>query len=690
MTDPLFKPLEQADIRWDTDGVPYSRAFDDLYFSRYSGLDETDYVFIEQNQLIERWNSLRAADFSIGETGFGTGLNFLAAAHHWLSLTPKGSLHFVSAEKYPIDKAGLRSVHNHWPRFTELAGELSEQLPPPVAGIHRLKLARGRVILTLLYGDATEQFTAIKGSDHPYFRRCGNPAIDAWFLDGFAPAKNPQMWSDELFQTLADLSAPGATFSTFTAAGKVKRGLKNAGFLVTKVSGFGNKRDMLAGVLEAPPSIQPSETELQPSRFNATHQPPWYLASKRHNKPRSAVIIGGGIAGCTTARALAERGISVTLIERNATLASEGSGNLQGITYPRLSIRKSPLALFSLSAFLYACRFYRPYWQDPQREFGRRSGVILLPETAKECQTFNRLAAQFPPEMVRQLSGDQLPATAGIHLAASEGLFFPNAGWVHPSKICQSLCQHAAINVIQGDAFEIQHSGHWQVSGAHGQTIAEATSLVLACGTDSNRFAQTSHLPLKAIRGQISHLPASQESMALKTVICGAGYLAPAFEGIHTLGATYNLDNNSPHPNPADHQQNIEQMVRTDHALAAVIGRGTAANLDGRVAFRCTTPDYLPIAGPAPIESDFLEQYRLLRNNAKAHIPVCGSYWPDLYVNCGHGSRGMSYGPFCAELIAGQVARQTPPLELRLRQAINPARFLIRNLKRKAFNLATK
>ncbi|WP_461482740.1 tRNA (5-methylaminomethyl-2-thiouridine)(34)-methyltransferase MnmC2, partial [Porticoccus sp.] len=212
-------PLTQATIRWDDRGQPRSDEFDDVYFSRASGIEESRFVFLRHNGLPGRWQQWHRPLFTIGETGFGTGLNFLTAASAWLAQVgdPQARLHFVSAEKYPLSRHDLCQALTLWPELSTLANELIEQYPPAVAGIHRLYLADKRIVLTLLYGDAGEMFVGLKGSDHPLFRRRGNPVIDAWFLDGFAPAKNPAMWNDELFRAIADLSDAGTSFSTFTA-----------------------------------------------------------------------------------------------------------------------------------------------------------------------------------------------------------------------------------------------------------------------------------------------------------------------------------------------------------------------------------------------------------------------------------------------------------------------------------------
>lgn len=696
MSTQLPVTLRPADIGWSNKGHPVSTTFDDVYFNSDGGIEESRYVFLQQNELPNRWGNHSSATFTIGETGFGTGLNFLVTAQTWLdhlaadSDSETACLHFVSVEKHPLSKNDLKHVLNLWPEFKALADELIQLYPPTISGVHRLKLANNRILLTLLFGEANQMLSTLKGSDHPLFQRQENPVVDAWFLDGFSPAKNPKMWSDELFQTIADLSDSGTTFSTFTSASNVRSGLAAVGFEVEKTPGLNNKREILHGKFANPTAVEVSESGWVPATFNSRHQPPWYLAATI-NKPEAAMVLGGGIAGCSTARALAERGISVTLIERHPTLGMEGSGNPQGILYPKLSTGASQLARFGLAALLHASRYHSKFLDDQPTALnkltGQRCGVLVLPQSDKDKQQFQKIAELFPEELVQLLRGGQLTQAAGVPLSSAYGLFFPKLGWINPPKVCQMLAEHPLITIQTAEVTNITYvHGYWQAKEDTGDTIASAPVMVIACGFDSGRFSQTNHLPLKKIRGQITSLPTTIESERLRTVLCGEGYIAPATNGAHTLGATYNFHETSTEISTSDHHTNLEQLANTDQGMADTLiettGNHSLNTLTGRAAFRCTTPDYLPIAGPAPKLDDYLRDYELLRKNARSHIPIAGSVWPGLYLNIGHGSRGLSYAPMCAELLASQICNEVPPLELDLRQALHPGRFIIRDLKR--------
>ncbi|MGS2722253.1 bifunctional tRNA (5-methylaminomethyl-2-thiouridine)(34)-methyltransferase MnmD/FAD-dependent 5-carboxymethylaminomethyl-2-thiouridine(34) oxidoreductase MnmC [Porticoccus sp. GXU_MW_L64] len=675
--------IDNADIQWGENGQPVSSQYDDVYFSRASGIDETRYVFLHNNHLEQRWQQLPECGgcFTIAETGFGTGLNFLCAADLWLRTAPVNwRLHFVSVEKFPLSHGDLAKALALWPELDTLAEELKEQYPPQIPGIHPLWLQNGRIQLTLLFGDAADMFNQLKGSDHPLWRRHGNPLVNAWFLDGFAPAKNPDMWSDRLFTTIADLSDSGTTAATFTAAGHVRRGLQEVGFQVDKVPGFGRKRDMLRAQMLTAPTVEQSTDALQPASHNATSAAPWYLDINTKTQSKQATVVGGGIAGCSAALALAKRGWQVTLIERHGELAQEASGNPQGIIYPKFSKQDSPLSRFGLCALAYASRYYQPLWQ--RGGFGEQCGVLLLPESDKQAADFRQIGERFAnsPELVRWVNGQQAADLAGLPLSSEQGLFCSQLGWVIPPKVCQQLTQHPAITVITTDVNELIRNGScWQLLDTEGCTVSESETVILACSHSVAHFQQTAHLPLKRIRGQITQVPS--KGSTLKTVLCGAGYIAPTHRGHYTLGATYNLNDDDLQVRDSDHQTNLQKLTTTDPSIGEQLP-DTVESLSGRVGFRCTTPDYLPIAGPAPVAEAMNERFALLRKNAKAHIPLPGEYHPGLYISCGHGSRGLSYAPLTAELLASQICGEAAPIDRELAQALNPARFLIRALKR--------
>ncbi len=685
-------PDTQAQLRWNEDGLPISTRFDDVYFSRDNGLAETRHVFLQHNDLLDRWRNLSGnhSRFVIGETGFGTGLNFLAAWQLWRqTVTSEAHLHFVSVERYPLNKADLRQALKLWPELAPLSSALIEAYPSHTgSGFHCLSFDGGQVQLTLIIDEAAAGLEQMLASDHPLHQSAGTK-VDAWFLDGFAPAKNPDMWRQQLFDVIARLSTRGTSLATFTAAGLVKRGLQQVGFSIEKVPGFGHKREMIRALMPEMPT-EPNRAEFPTGAFNASHNAPWYLPRKvpeDRSGPglRTAIVIGGGLAGCHTARALAEEGWRVRLIERHPSLASEGSGNPQGILYAKLSPKQEALSQFNLSALLFAQRFYQPLWQSLSGDFGAQCGVLQLAHTEKEAALHNSLVDNYirSPEFVQFVDAATASSIAGISLA-QPALYFPAAGWIHPPGLCQHLVNHRNIQVETGvavDKLEPDTPG-WSLWDSQQRLIAQAPAVVIATANQARTFTQTRHLPLRPIRGQVSILPATDESHALKTVLCGEGYMAPAHKGQHCLGATFNLKENTTDLRPEDHRHNLDNLKTYIPDLYRRFPAPSDYNLAGRVAFRCSSRDYLPLVGPAPKLEGFVEDYQLLRKNAKASIPVAGDYWPGLYLNVGHGSRGLAYTPLCAKLLASQITHAPPPLGRQLATALNPARFIIRELIR--------
>lgn len=227
--------MQFSNIKW-INNTPYSIDFNDIYFSTDDGLDETEYVFIQQNQLEQRFKSLKKNHFTIIETGFGTGLNFLVTCQHWLALAPEtAQLHFISIEKFPLPLTDLLRAHALWPQFAKISSELLQQYSALEAGNNVFSMAEGRIQLALQVDDILQALPQIAQK------------ADAWFLDGFAPAKNADMWSSMVCAHIARLSQANTTFATFTSAGDVRRGLQAVGFSIKKYPGFGKKREMLRG-----------------------------------------------------------------------------------------------------------------------------------------------------------------------------------------------------------------------------------------------------------------------------------------------------------------------------------------------------------------------------------------------------------------------------------------------------------
>jgi tRNA 5-methylaminomethyl-2-thiouridine biosynthesis bifunctional protein len=657
-----MKPvLPHAQLDWDDHGRPRSRVFDDVYFSDQSGLEETRYVFLEQNRLAERFAALSASGrLVIGETGFGTGLNFLCAWQLFEQHAVAGArLHFVSVEKYPLSPADLQRALALWPELKPLADQLLKHYVAIHQGFQRITLANGRVTLTLLIGDALEQLPQLDAQ------------IDAWFLDGFAPAKNPDMWTAELFVELARLAAPGSTISTFTSTGWVRRLLNAAGFKMKRTPGIGHKWEILRGeFLGWPPEVAPPVPEK-----------PWFARPAAVNGERRALVIGAGLAGCATASSLAARGWQVSLLERHARVAQEASGNPQGVLYLKLSAHGTALSQLIVSGFGYTRRLLESLqrgtdWDD--------CGVLQLAFNAKEAERHAQLAAAFPEDLLQWLEQPEAQNRAGVGLAHG-GLYYPEGGWVHPPALCQAQAAQANIELLSHqEALELRKiDDQWQAFDGE-RLLASAAVVVLAGAAEIKRFAQSAELPLKRIRGQITCLAETPQSQALTTVVCAEGYVAPARLGEHTLGASFDFNNDDLNPTTAEHVGNLAMLeeISTDLVTRLHISEQLVEDLQGRAAFRCTSPDYLPIVGPLADREAFLEAYAALSKDARL-VPDIACPWLDgLYVNSGHGSRGLITAPLSGELLAAWLDNEPLPLPRSVAEACHPNRFALRRLIR--------
>ncbi|MCY1334587.1 tRNA 5-methylaminomethyl-2-thiouridine biosynthesis bifunctional protein MnmC [compost metagenome] len=656
VTGTPMSDFHHARLDWDEQGQPLSREFDDVYFSPASGIDETRHVFLDGNDLARRFAELPAGGrFTIGETGFGTGLNFLCAWQLFERCAPADArLQFVSVEKFPLTRDDLQRALALWPELAPLANQLLEQYVAVHPGFQRFNLAGGRVVLTLQVGDALDCLPEL------------DARIDAWFLDGFAPAKNPDMWSPALFAQLARLSGPGTSLATFTSAGFVRRALKEAGFAIRRTPGFGKKWEMSQGRFQG----QASDSAK-----------PWYARPHFAPQRREALVIGAGLAGCATAASLAARGWQVTLLERHGEPAREASGNPQGVLYLKLSAHGTPLSRLILSGFGHTRRLLQRLEQGHDWQ---ACGVLQLAFDAKEAQRQAKLAEAFPSDLLHSLDQTAAEALAGVALPAG-GLFYPEAGWVHPPALCRLLAGHPNIRLLpHSEALELRREDGLWCAHADNRLLAAAPVAVLAGAAEVLRFPQAAELQLKRIRGQISRLPATAESANLGTVLCAEGYVAPPRDGEHTLGASFDFHSTDLTPTAAEHAGNLELLeeISPDLGRRLHVAELDPARLEGRAAFRCTTPDYLPIVGPLADSAAFAEAYAVLAKDAR-QVPEVPAPWLDgLYVNSAHGSRGLITAPLSGELLAAWLDDEPLPVPRAVAEACHPNRFALRRLIR--------
>ncbi|MBF1223933.1 MAG: bifunctional tRNA (5-methylaminomethyl-2-thiouridine)(34)-methyltransferase MnmD/FAD-dependent 5-carboxymethylaminomethyl-2-thiouridine(34) oxidoreductase MnmC [Haemophilus parainfluenzae] len=634
--------IQHAKIHFNEENTPVSDKFDDVYFSNQDGLAETHYVFLEGNQLWERWVNYQEVHFVIAETGFGTGLNFFAVTSLFREFrqkypdSPLKRLYFISFEKYPLALDALQQAHLAYPQFSHLAQHLQQHWLNPIQGCYRFHF--DETTLDLWFGDVAENL--------PQLGDYMNDKIDAWFLDGFAPSKNHDMWNEQIYQQMFRFTKPQGTFATFTAASAVRKGLENAGFDITKRKGFGKKRECLSG----------QKTHEKLTALSA----PWFHNQPANLNKQDIAIIGGGIASLCTAISLVKRGAKITIYCEDEQTALNASGNKQGAFYPQLSDDNDRNIRFYIHAFAYGHQFLR--WAIQHKiEFEHEfCGVALCAYHEKAESKLNKIAElNLPSDLYQSLSQTELSEKVGLPLPFGGG-FIPQGAWLAPRQ----LVQHAfALLEKQGVQIKTSHkvtalsqTEHgWQIKTAENETFCHEV-VVLANGHKLTEFEQTQKLPLYPVRGQVSQIPTSANLLKLKTVLCYDGYLTPVDQAkaSHCIGASHVRDNATREfslTEQQENQQKIQKNIPEDWTKEV----DTSGNL-ARIGVRCSVRDLTPMMGAVPHFSAQQTQYQNLFNLRRRKQPIeQAANYPNLYLIGALGSRGLTSAPFLGETLASLI-----------------------------------
>lgn len=643
--------LIPAELEYTPDGTPWSAAFGDIYHSRSGGLEQARHVFLGGNQLLgeaARWCDQQR--FVIVETGFGLGLNFLATWQAWRQQERRPRrLIYIAFEKHPFCRDDLQQLHGQWPELAELATQLHAQWPQLLPGAHRLSLDAEQVVLLLFFGAAESQLPRLRAK------------VDAFYLDGFAPERNPELWSPRIYSSLARLANTGATLATWSAAGHIRRALRDSGFHIAKRPGFGSKRDMTAGCFH--PQRQPAPP---PSR-------------------REALVIGAGLAGCAISERLCARGWQVHLIDAASAPAQGASGNLSAILRPLPSPDDNLLARITRAGFLQLRRHLQQLALAGQHVHWQACGVLhLARDPVHEASQRELVAQQQPPadylryvdlEEARQLA--QWPVSNG-------GWWFAGGGWLQPASLCQANLARCGAQLhghFNTTIQQLRHvDGQWQALNAHDELIATAPVVILANAQGAPQLLQTLQLdgaaqalslPLRPARGQLTHLAADQLTPPA-AVVCRLGHVTPAIDDCCCVGASFLIDDTGTELRGDDHADNLGRLNYCLPGSRAELSFSPeeVATLPGRAAIRAMTPDRLPLVGalPWPDNATLTTLERLPR-------------LPGLHALLGFGARGLVWSQLAAELLAAQLENEPLPLEADLVAALDPARFMLRHAR---------
>jgi tRNA 5-methylaminomethyl-2-thiouridine biosynthesis bifunctional protein len=536
----MAHPLIPARLAF-REGVPYSEVFGDLYHSAGGGPAQAAHVFLGGNELPHRWAGRER--FVILETGFGLGINFLATWQAWRRDPARcGRLHFVSIEKHPFSLEDLRTLHERYPELREEAAELHSNWPVLVPGGHRLVFEGGAVVLTLFFADIKVV-------------RDLRLAADAIYLDGFSPAKNPEMWSPQTLRAISRLAAAGATAATWSVSSAVRAALETAGFELEKRPGFAFKKEMLSARYKG----RAREETARPTQ-------------------RKATVVGAGLAGAAVCERLCARGWQVTLIEKHGEPAQEASGNHAGTFHPIVTPDDSVFARLTRAGFLLSVS----QWQRFPEIRWDCCGALQLARNEKESASHQASVASLglPPDYAQLVTREEASRHAGVPVAAG-GLWFAQAGWIKPRSLVDALldaCGDRLTRVFQ-EAFT-----------AAKKELREDTVILATAGDSLHKVA---HARLRRVRGQLTYLPEASFD-APHVVVLRGGMVLPPVEGLCVLGASYDIDDDDPSPRASSDEGNLERLENI------LPGTGIAVrpdSLKGRVAFRIVAPDRLPLAG---------------------------------------------------------------------------------------------
>ena len=691
-------------ISFKEDGSPFSEQFNDIYFDTNSGCHQSEQVFIKANNITQQL--LQAKDtFVVAETGFGTGLNFLLTLQAYQKAQviaqqnnqPLVALHFISVEKYPLTKNQLEQSLAILPELSSLAALLLKNYPEsypeksfendpenkPNNNVHAVdniainditisdfqeSFLDNQVTLQLIFKDATEGFSTLKNKS----------LVNAWYLDGFSPTKNPDMWQADLFAQIARLSKPQATLSTFTVAGFVRRLLNQAGFRTTKKTIESHKAQCLIGKFQQNPhslSVHKKGYQLRPSI----------------TKPQQVSMVGGGIASACAAYALTKQGIKVTLYCKDSTVAQGASSNAVGALYPLLHQQADDISLFYQQAFWRARALYQELTEQGYQYSHDWCGLLDIGYKEALQLRQQRFAQEntWPSDLIHLIDEKQATNIAKIPLN-NGGLFMPNAGWIAPQELVKQLFNAATktnrlriIRNIDVQSMEQQQDNSWIMKTDKGNIAANI--LVMCGGAESIKLSVINQLPFGSVRGQVTSMKSNNAISNLSTVICHKGYLTPASHSknqpaIHCIGATFDKNSFDTQSHDDDNDYNLNMLKNCLPELPQWQQEDIES---AKARLRCSSPDHLPVVGAMPDIEKHKASYPHLAKDKNWPYSEPAPVLANMYMLMGLGARGLCSAPLLADILTADLCGTPYPVDNNMLFNLSPNRFIIRDIVRR-------
>lgn len=600
---------------------PYNDEFGDIYFNTFNPVEESKFVFT--NAIDEIWD--KKDFFIVAECGFGTGLNFLNLAKKFKKTDKK--LHYVSIEKNLLSAKDLQEIYEKLNKFKKISKNLIKKISKIQIGeflINRIKFNKN-ITLDLVIGEAN---FALKELDFK---------ADIWFMDGFSPSKNPQMWSLEICEEIARLSNKNCILRTFTSASFVAKNLKDSGFLVEKIPGFGKKREMIC------------------AKFNGEvlYFNPWFERENKKYK-KEVLIIGAGIAGIATALKLQKLGFDVKIAEKEAKIATNGSGNLIGALMPLITKPGVVLGKMHFLAFNLAKKFYK------KSKFAHFSGAKLFAfdDDLKTKYSFYKNYKE------------DLPYPS---------LFLDDCASVEVKKLLNNISQKLKILTKFEFVNYEKKCEKFYVKFSNGE-ILKSDVLIFTMGSHSEELFGRGENPklnfddfmqISSVRGQVTWL---KPCVKTDKILNSKGYITPKFGKIQIIGATYDRLDYEKKSRISDDEKNISDVIWFLPKNYKIIGN--------KVGFRSYSGDRFPLIGQIYDAFSLRQNYKNIfwtKNKKGKILPFLKE---GIFINAAHGSRGLCTAILGANIICDMLLNRPYCVEKSIINELNPARFLIRKLKK--------
>jgi len=636
--------VQPAQIRWLNESTPYSLDFEDVYYSQENGLDESRCVFLESQNIEKRFcelsklNSDKRKHFSILECGFGTGLNFFLTLQSFLPFKNDFKLIYTAVEAFPLPLVELKKVWKVFNLDPNLTQNFEKIYPPCYGGVHPLSLKNQSCELNLFFMPLSKALDEFIGK------------VDAIYLDGFSPQKNPEMWDMSSFKKFNKISKnKETTLSSFTSAGWVRRGLEEAGFRVNKVKGFQKKREMITGLfMEGPTQDEWIES------WNSLPQVQSFDSIK---------VIGGGISGCSLAYEFSQNKIAVEVIEKEPRFMNGASGNPYAIVMPMIAAQDNPVLMCANQSFLYSRGVYA------EASVFEEVGAFKFPrfdEGSRQEKFFKNFYND--SSFAKKVSSSDFKEWTGISSPVRECVFFPQAGMVQPNKIFDFIKKNNFNNITWSHSSDFNSSlfsslRDIPVFFAHSSGIKECSLL--------------SWLPLRSVRGQVALIKKNEiNKNKLNSILAYEGYLTPLRNGFHLLGASYDWDN-------LDLSLREYENIEMINQLNIKFGLSYLASdvCLSQSSLRLAASDHLPVFGAIPELGAYCETFKdyFTRKSPKfLHAPYIQSF----FLMTAMGSRGFSMAPYCARVLSALLLGEPLPIQKSLFRSLLPQRFILRHLKR--------